>query len=125
MKVNRIAAAPMFWRGKEPHRRMNHEVADRHLARKDEGDGPREQADEQQTAADQFQNAGHEYDGHHLGWRRRHGRGREVEEDLDAGLDEQKRGDDAQRGPRLRGIRVELHAHGGRALGNLVGGNNR
>jgi hypothetical protein len=42
----------------EAARRMHHEIGHRHLAGDDEGDGLREQAEDQQCAADQLDDSG-------------------------------------------------------------------
>src|ERR1700691_5863228 len=63
--VNHRQFASIF-DGPECARGMNLEIRDRHLSRKNEGNRPGEQSQEDQPAADQFQDAGQSLEGKQL-----------------------------------------------------------
>jgi hypothetical protein len=89
---------------------VRHEIGDRHLAREDERDRPREQAEDEEDAADDLEDAGETGEREELGPEADVG---EAEKLAGAVGDEEKRGDDAEERERVRRPSVEAgHVRG-------------
>src|SRR5215218_7806494 len=91
-------------------REVADEIGERHLARENEGHGPRAQAEDQQRTSDQFDEASSadERQRLHAGVSRKY---READDLAHAMLDDQQAGDDAQYAQYARRPRRECFCH--------------
>ncbi len=86
---------------------MNHPVGGRHLARQDKGNRPRQEANEQEKAADQLKQAANPEQG--SGWRHSHLRRGKTENLRAAVQQENQRGDNPEQAQRLRCVTAFEH----------------
>ena len=100
----------------ETLRRVGDEIGERHQPGEHERHGTREEADQEQRAADELQYSGHAGEGPEL--QRKRARNREVEQLLRAVRREQKGGDDAQDAQQTRRPGGEKRIHVRKSCGD-------